>query len=122
MVRFFDRGKEREEIAHGGIGEMLPKKSAKARTFDRAYARKAQSASGSVDPHDLRIRNQHRLRKLEDQSQSFSRNETALAFEAASGIREIEQEGLADPACRMALRKSQASGHSDAISLSLGCP
>ncbi|SPP63677.1 hypothetical protein NITLEN_10763 [Nitrospira lenta] len=30
MVWFFDRGKEREEIAHGGIGEMFPEKPAKA--------------------------------------------------------------------------------------------
>lgn len=30
MVRFFDRGKEREEIAHSGIGKMLPEKPPKA--------------------------------------------------------------------------------------------
>ena len=121
MVRLFDRGKEREEIAHGGIGEMFPEKPAKARTFERAHARKAQSVPGPVNPHDLRIRNQHRLRKLEDQGQSFSHSETAFAFEAASGVGEIEQEGLAGPACRMALRKLQASGHGDAIGLSLVC-
>jgi hypothetical protein len=121
MVRLFDRGKEREEIAHGGIGEMFPEKPAKARTFEGAHACKAQSVPGPVNPHDLCICNQHRLRKLEDQGQPLSRNEAAFAFEAASGVREIEYEGIADPACLMPLRKLQASGHGDAIGLSLVC-
>jgi len=30
MVRLFDHGEEREEIAHGGIWEMFPEKPAKA--------------------------------------------------------------------------------------------
>ena len=121
MVRLFDRGKEREEIAHGGIGEMFPQKPAKARTFERAHACKGQPVPGSVDPHDLRIGNQHRLRKCEDQSQSLPRGEAVVAFEAASGIGEIEQEGLSNPACRMALRKLEAPGHGEAIGVSLVC-
>ncbi len=121
MVRLFDRGEEREEIAHSGIGEMLPEKPAKARTFERTHAGKAQAVSLPVDPDDLRIRNQHRLRKLEDQGQSLPRSERAFAFEAAPGVREIEQDGLADPAGFMALRKLQASGHGDAIGLSVVC-
>jgi hypothetical protein len=121
MVWLFDRSKEREKIAHDGIGEMLPEKPAKARTFERAHALKAQPIPESVDPHDLRIRNQHRLRKLKDQGQSLSHSEPDFAFESASGVREIEQEGLADPAGFMARRKLQASGHGDAIGLSVVC-
>ena len=122
MVRFFDHGEERKEIAHGGIGEMLPQKPAKARTFERAHARKAQPVPGSVDPDYLCVRNQHRLRKLKDQGQPLPHMEATPASKAASGIGEIEQEGIAGPACPMALRISQAPGHGDAIGLSLVCP
>ena len=121
MVRLFNCGKERKKIAHSGIGEMLPEKPAKTRTFEWAHACKAQPVTGPVDPRDLCIRNQHRLRKLEDQGQSFSHSERVFALEAASGVREIDQESLSGPASAVAFRKLQTPGHRDAIGLSPGC-
>ncbi len=119
MVRLFDHGKERKQIAHGGIGEMFPEKPAKARPFEGADPRKAQPVPGSIGPHDLRIRDQHGLRKLDDQGQPFSHREEAGALDAAPDIGEIKQEGLADPAGCLARRVSQRSACRDAIGLSL---
>ena len=119
MVWLFDHGKEREEITHGGIGEMFPQKPAQTRTFERAHAGKTQSATLPVDPDDLRFRNQHCLRKFEDQGQSLSYGEALFALQTAAGVGEIQQEGLSCPAGTVAFGKLQAPGYHNAIGLPL---